>query len=94
MDLLIIPAVVAGLALVVMGIQVPYMIRGFRLGRKKGSFNCTSCGNCCRLRIISVTKEDIKRLNESGKKDFTDSTGRMMKRVNGRCVFLKARRSL
>jgi len=62
-----------------------------RIARHRDKFNCQMCGNCCRLRIISVTDDDIKRISEKGYKDFYAKKGNeyWMKRVKGRCIFLK-----
>ena len=62
-----------------------------RIARHRDRFECKMCGNCCRLRIISLTDEDIKRLSEHGHTDFYVKKGNeyWMKRVKGRCIFLK-----
>jgi len=62
-----------------------------KLGFKKNLFACTMCGNCCRLRIIQITEEDIKRMEKEGLKDFHVKSGNeyWMRRENGRCVYLK-----
>ena len=70
-------------------ITLPRIIRGFREGRKKDLFECSLCGNCCRFKFIDATEEDIGRLREAGYEDFVDDSGKFMKRVNGRCVFLE-----
>ncbi|VVB54769.1 Putative zinc- or iron-chelating domain protein [uncultured archaeon] len=70
------------------GIPAYYMyIRGVMLARNKKKWKCHVCGNCCRLREIEVTVEDKKKLDAAG---FPDAyIGDKMRRVNGKCVFLK-----
>ncbi|MFH1404012.1 MAG: YkgJ family cysteine cluster protein [Candidatus Altiarchaeota archaeon] len=70
---------------------LPKMHRAYLLGRVRHEFKCTCCGNCCRFRITPVTPEDVKRLADAGETGFSasvDGEG-SLKRVNGRCVFLK-----
>jgi len=70
--------------------SVPPMIKSLRLYRRHDRFRCTSCGDCCRIRIIPISREDIRRLEAAGYRDFTAERGEpAMRRVNGRCVFLK-----
>jgi Fe-S-cluster containining protein len=61
-----------------------------RLAKKKGRFKCMMCGNCCRLRFIHLTKDDIARIQSKGHSDFHDNVGGecMLKRIRGRCMFV------
>jgi len=70
--------------------SLPTFIKELRLYRKRDMFRCSLCGNCCRLKIISLTRDDIARLEARGFRDFAEERGeRRLKRVNGRCIFLK-----
>jgi Fe-S-cluster containining protein len=62
-----------------------------KLAFKKRLFKCGKCGNCCRLRIIEITKDDVDRLKKAGLRNFYEkkSGEYWMKRKNGRCIFLK-----
>ena len=62
-----------------------FIIRPIILKRRK--FKCLRCGQCCRLRV-KLSKEDIKRLEDSGVKDFIEGKN-WLKRVNGYCKFLE-----
>ncbi|MBD3262109.1 MAG: hypothetical protein GF334_10670 [Candidatus Altiarchaeales archaeon] len=79
---------VISLALFIVLMKIPMWIRGFRLGQRKGKFQCLMCGNCCRLRIIELDEEDVEKLKKQGRQGFTDSN-RFILRDRGRCVFLK-----
>jgi Fe-S-cluster containining protein len=71
-------------------VSAPLALKSNLLYRRRGRFKCTMCGNCCRLRIINLTKEDVKVLESAGKKGFAEPEGEpRLKRVNGKCVFLK-----
>ncbi|HHQ45032.1 MAG TPA: YkgJ family cysteine cluster protein [Candidatus Altiarchaeales archaeon] len=70
-------------------IKLPAWITCFRLGAKKDLFECRMCGNCCRFNIIDVNKKDVERFRADGYSEFTDENEKMMKRVNGRCIFLE-----
>lgn len=61
-----------------------------RLASKKDRFKCMMCGNCCRLRFIHLTKDDVERIQSRGHRDFYDTVGgeRMLKRSRGRCMFV------
>lgn len=41
-------------------------------------FKCKRCAKCCSLKV-TLSKEDIKRIKKSGKKDFMD--GKFLKRT-------------
>ena len=70
---------------------LPQFFWSVRLGRSKGKFACIACGNCCRLKVIHLTKEDVERLEGAGYRDFTEMKGGEVtfKRVKGRCLFNK-----
>ncbi|MDD5112063.1 MAG: YkgJ family cysteine cluster protein [Candidatus Altiarchaeota archaeon] len=67
-------------------------IQGARLARKKNTFSCEQCGNCCRLRTIQLSKDDITRMEKGGLQNFYETAGgeARIKRIKGRCVFLDA----
>lgn len=90
MDMLYVLAAVAAVAGAFYLGWLYVFISGVRLASKKDRFKCMMCGNCCRLRFIHLTKEDIERIQSSGHKDFYDKVGGeyMMKRNKGRCVFI------
>jgi Fe-S-cluster containining protein len=68
----------------------PTAVEEIRLYRRRGKFKCLMCSNCCRFRVIPITKEDIKRLEDAGYKDFYVGGDEVrIKRINGRCMFLK-----
>jgi len=76
-------------------VSAPPTVKSIMLYHKRHRFRCTLCGNCCRLRIINLTKEDINRLQAAGKKDYIAVGGEpRLKRVNGKCIFLKDDRCL
>jgi len=70
---------------------VVVFLNGVRLAFHKERFKCKQCGNCCRLRIIEMKKDDVERIKKAGFKDFFVKEGReyWFKRKNGRCVFQK-----
>ena len=75
--------------------SAPPTVKSIMLYRKRGRFRCTMCGNCCRLRIINLAKEDIVRLQAAGNKDFVAAGGEpRLRRVRGKCIFLKDDRCL
>ncbi len=81
---LIVAASVAVLA------NAPSWLRQAGIYRRRSEFNCTCCGNCCRFRVIPVTEDDIRRLEAAGYRDFVSYDGEpSLKRVNGRCLFLR-----
>ncbi len=55
-------------------------------------FKCTKCGECCRP-IVKLSKEDISKIEEIGKRDFyvydEKIKSKVLKQVNYRCLFLK-----
>ncbi|MFH1125768.1 MAG: YkgJ family cysteine cluster protein [Candidatus Altiarchaeota archaeon] len=61
-----------------------------RLALRKGLFSCSKCGNCCRLRFVALTEEDIRRIESKGYQKFHEKFKDefVMKRNNGKCVFL------
>lgn len=61
------------------------------MAKNKNLFECIQCGTCCRIRTISITGDDIKRIEVRGYTDFWEKRGKekVMKRARGRCVFLK-----
>lgn len=76
--------VVLGVGLVVF-IIIAY--KRVRIAKSKDYFKCCRCGNCCRLRFISVTDDEIDRLKKIGHKEFFEKNN--IKRINGRCYFQK-----
>jgi len=72
-------------------ILLPQFILSIRLAGIRDKFKCTGCGNCCRLKVIPLRKDDVKRLEDAGYRDFTEvKEGEVtFKRVNGRCLFNK-----
>ena len=61
-----------------------YFVRGYILGKRK--FRCLRCGKCCRL-IVTLSKDDIKKLERAGYKNFISGRNRL-KKINGNCIFL------
>ncbi|MBN2454879.1 YkgJ family cysteine cluster protein [Candidatus Woesearchaeota archaeon] len=51
--------------------------------------NCNSCGLCCTLGI-QLSKKEIAAIKELGYEEehFLEPKEKLLKRVNGRCVFL------
>jgi Fe-S-cluster containining protein len=79
-----------GVGLFILLINTPFFVKRISLNRRSSQFKCMMCGNCCRFRVVPIDKEDVRRLEEAGYKDFYVKKGElMMKRVNGKCVFLK-----
>ncbi|MFH1788025.1 MAG: YkgJ family cysteine cluster protein [Candidatus Altiarchaeota archaeon] len=74
-------------------LSIPFIVRRIVLGLNKDKFSCIMCGNCCRFAFIVLTDEDISRISQAGYKDFaveTPSGEKKLKRVKGRCVFVKS----
>lgn len=72
--------------------SLPLVFRRVWLGFHKKDFKCIMCGNCCRFSIITLTDEDIKRIEDAGQKDFIENVSlseKKLRRVNGRCLFNK-----
>ena len=69
----------------------PQFVRSVRLYRVRDRFKCVSCGNCCRFRVTPLLAGDVVRLESAGLSGFADRYGgeACMKRVRGRCMFLK-----
>ena len=67
-----------------------FFIRGYMLARRK--FKCLRCGKCCRY-IVRLSKEDIKRIEKAGYRDFLDKNNKL-KRVNGYCIFLSLNKGI
>ena len=71
-------------------VNVPEFIRSSRLYRRRDGFRCTCCGNCCRFKVTPLKRSDVKRLEDAGLRYFYETRGELrLKRVNGRCIFLK-----
>jgi Fe-S-cluster containining protein len=50
------------------------------------------CGNCCRFNVITLTPEDIKRMEDVGLRDFVEETAsgeKKLRMLRGRCMFVK-----
>jgi Fe-S-cluster containining protein len=75
------------LVILILFIFVIYIVffRQFVLRRRK--FKCLRCGRCCSLKV-KLSKEDIKRLEKAGKKDFIEGK-HWLKRINKYCQFLE-----
>lgn len=83
------------LASLVVLINLPEVVKRIRLYGRREKFKCQMCGNCCGFRVIPLTKEDVKRLEDGGYRDFTSHRGEpCLKRVRGKCVFYKDRCSV
>ena len=60
--------------------------------KRKSKFRCLICGECCKLKV-NVTDKEIKIIESRGfKRNNFIKGGRVLKRVNGYCVFLKYKR--
>lgn len=73
-------------------LSIPFIVRRIVLALNKDKFTCIMCGNCCRFAFIVLTGADIERIKEEGHREFvveTKSGEKKLKRVNGRCVFVK-----
>jgi len=65
----------------------------------KKNFKCQRCGECCKVYTIVLDAEDIKKIISLGypknlfaEKDYNpedSSTQYILKRENGKCIFLK-----
>lgn len=90
MDMLYVPIAIAVVAVAFSLGWFSTFLYQVKLASKKGRFVCFKCGNCCRLRFIHLTQDDIERIQSQGHRDFYDDIGRehMMKRSKGRCVFI------
>jgi Fe-S-cluster containining protein len=78
------------LAVAILLVNLPQAWTSIRLYLKRGRFSCMMCGTCCRFRVIPLTKEDVRRLESGGHRDFTTKKGELcLKRAMGRCVFSK-----
>jgi uncharacterized protein len=83
-------ATVVGVCALVVAAGAPSFAGDMRLFSRRARFGCRMCGNCCRFRVTPLTSEDVKRLEAAGHADFFRTAGELMlRRVNGRCVFLK-----
>ncbi len=76
---------------VVFFVALPDAVKSIRLYSRRDRFKCMMCGTCCRFKHIQLTSEDIIRLEAAGKKDFFKNQNgeKSLKRVRGRCVFVK-----
>jgi len=54
----------------------------------KKDFKCKRCGYCCSLNV-KLSPGEIKEISNAGYKDFLDKKEKYLKKINGRCVFLK-----
>lgn len=70
------------------------IFRPYILALKK--FTCLNCGNCCKLRVY-LSKEDIKRIEKKGYKNFFKRTFFLkraeLKKINGNCIFIGFKRN-
>ena len=46
------------------------------------------CSYCCRGTEMSLTNDDIRRIEDSGKREFYHPDRRELKNIDGRCFFL------
>jgi uncharacterized protein len=85
-----ISATLAIIAAFVILASLPAYVKSIVLYRHRNRFRCTSCGDCCRFKVIPIEKEDVKKLEAAGYKDFYEKKGELrLKRLNGKCFFLK-----
>jgi Predicted Fe-S-cluster oxidoreductase len=66
--------------------------------------DCTTCANCCRMTLVSVTSEDVKRIagflecssdeviQRYTSMDLEVTGGRILRQVDGACIFLRENR--
>lgn len=81
---------IALIAILMVLASAPRFFRERRLYGRRGRFKCTCCGNCCRFKVTPITEQDVKMLMTAGHADFHVTTPELrLKRVNGKCVFLK-----
>ncbi len=67
--------------------------RDLWLGRRKERFDCTQCGDCCKLSVIP-TEEDTQRIEKHGYKRSNFMDGKKLKRLSdGSCIFLGKKKS-
>ncbi len=79
------------LLFVIILVSVRMLYRALRvhsLSKRKHEFGCFKCGKCCTLEV-EPTEEDIKRVESLGHKRTNFMDGKCLKRVKGKCVFLK-----
>ena len=62
--------------------------RAYLLSKRRHEFRCLKCGKCCILKV-EPTAGDIKRIESAGRRRRDFMEGRFLKRVKGRCIFLK-----
>ena len=64
-------------------------IRSVHIARNFSRFRCYKCGKCCSDYRIGIKEKDIARIEEHGfsRKDFM--SGRHIRKIDGRCFFLK-----
>ena len=77
------------LTLIIMVAAIPNAIKSVKLYKRKDSFKCVLCGNCCRFRQTPLDESDIKRLKNEGYADsIIEGKNPRLKRVKGKCIFL------
>jgi Fe-S-cluster containining protein len=85
-----VPYFVWVVVVIIVILDAPLALRSIRLYSKRGVFRCLMCGNFCRFKSTNLTAADIKRLTGAGYADFYELRGEAyLKRVRGKCVFLK-----
>lgn len=75
--------------LLIIVINTKDVIKAVKTYGRRSDFKCSMCGNCCRFLTTPVTDADIARIREGGYDDFVRDDMKALKRVNGRCMFLK-----
>lgn len=68
-----------------------YFIHEYILGKRK--FKCLRCGKCRKLRVV-LPNEDIEKIKKAGYKDFLIGNSRVLKKVNGNCIFIKTKNGI
>ena len=64
-------------------------VKSIYFGLRKEKFDCTRCGECCKL-LVRLDDEDVVRLEAAGKKDFYEQRNgrKYLKRAfDGYCIF-------
>ncbi len=63
------------------------------MGLNKKTFRCEKCGECCKP-LVKLSKSDVERILTAGYDEiyFIDKTilnEKIIRQINGKCVFLK-----
>lgn len=87
--MLIVNALLFGFIVVLAYLNLIRFSEAARLGKRLDQFVCRQCGNCCTYLKINVNENDIQRIEKAGYRDFLTLDRKFVKRVGGRCFFLK-----